>query len=213
MGNFLIWALIAVVAVLLVIVIVLIGSQPTGGNEAKQIKQGWQEFARRASLRFTPPGQSPDTASVRGYYRGYPVTLRLRQRTALGRDSQTIVIYTRMEMSLKNDRRVYARLYKRGAFKHTDRAFGVPNVTFGIAELDQRFEVKSSPAEFVPTLISSRKQIYQNLLRVHTEHNVGVEVEGDAMVFEEQGVETSPEYLMTIMDLLTEIADAVEHGV
>ncbi|MBN1430492.1 MAG: hypothetical protein JXB07_19130 [Anaerolineae bacterium] len=212
MENFVIWAILAVVVVLLVIVVILILLQPAGGNEARQLKQGWSELARRTSMRFTPPGQTIDTASVRGYYRGYPMTLRLRLRTALGRDTQTIITYTRVEVSVKNQRRIYARLYKKGAFKHTDRAFGVPNVTFGIAELDKRFEVKSSPAEFVPRLIAARKQILQHLLMVRTEHNVGVEMEGDAMIFEQQGIETSPDYLSTILDLLAEFADAVEHG-
>ncbi|MBN1313338.1 MAG: hypothetical protein JXB30_18170 [Anaerolineae bacterium] len=212
MGDFLIWAIVGVVAVLLLIAIILILSQPASGNEARQIKKGWQELARRASLRFIPPDKSLDAASVKGYYRGYYMTLRLRLRTALRRDTQTTITYTRIEMSLKNERRVYARLYKKGAFKHTDRAFGVPNVVFGVAELDNRFEVKSSPAEFIPGLLSSRKELYQNLLKVRTEQNVGIEVEGDVLVFEQQGIVTSPDYLLTIMDLLAEFAQAVEHG-
>jgi hypothetical protein len=215
-GNILPWVAAVIVAILILIVIILLfqpqGSSQTQSKQPKQIKQGWQELARRTSLAYTPPSQSSDTASVRGSYHGYPVALRLRVRTALGRDTQTSVMYTRIEVGLKNQRRIYARLYKKGAFKHTDRAFGVPNVTFGITELDQRFDVKSSPAEFISRLSSSRKQLCQHLLLVHTEHNVGIEVEGDTLVFEQQGIETSPDYLLAILDLLVEFVEAVEQG-
>lgn len=212
MDNLLILAIIAVIVILILVVAALLLLRPQEDGQSKQVNKGWQELAQRTSLKYTPPDRSSEGANVRGYYKGYPITLRLRLRTALGRDTQTIVTYTRIEVGMKNEARIYARMYKKGAFKQTDRAFGVPNVTFGIPELDNRFDVKSSPAEFIPRVISSRKQIYQLLLTVHTEHNVGIEVEGDRLVFEEQGVETSPDYLQVILDMLIEFAQAVEQG-
>jgi hypothetical protein len=216
MDNLLIYAIIAVVVILILIVAALLILRPQEDGQAasksKQVNKGWQELARRTSLKYTPPDRSSEGANVRGYYQGYPVTLRLRLRTALGRDTQTIVTYTRIELGMKNQARIYARMYRKGAFKQTDRAFGVPNVIFGIPELDNRFDVKSSPAEFIPRAIANRKQIYQLLLAVHTEHNVGIEIEGDGLVFEEQGVEASPDYLQPILDLLVEFAQAVEQG-
>ncbi len=216
MDNLLIWAVVIVVLVLILIVVALLLLRPheddQAGSKSKQVSKGWQELARRTSLKYTPPDRSADGANVRGSYRGYPITLRLRLRTAMGRDTQTIVTYTRVEVGMRNQSRIYARMFKKGAFKQTDRAFGVPNVTFGIAELDNRFDVKSSPAEFIPRVISNHKQIYQLLLAVHTEHNVGIEVEGDTLIFEEQGIQASPDYLQTILDLLIEFAQAVEQG-
>jgi len=212
MNNLVILVIISVAVIFILIVSAVFLLSPQEDSQSKQVTKGWQELARRTSLRYTPPDQSSEGANVRGYYKGYPITLRLRLRTALGRDTQTIVTYTRIEVGMKNQARIYARMYKKGAFKQTDRAFGVPNVTFGIPELDNRFDVKSSPAEFIPRVISSRKQIYQLLLIVHTELNVGIEIEGDGLVFEEQGVATSPDYLQPILDLLVEFAQAVEQG-
>lgn len=212
MDNLSIWVIAVVAAIIVLITLVLILSRSQGGDEIRQMAKGWQELARRLSLKYASPDRSPDSVNVRGHYQGYPISLRLRRRTAIGRDSQTIVTYTRIEVGIKNQARIYARLYKKGAFKHTDKAFGVPNVTFGSAELDNRFDVKSSPAEFVPKAISSRRQLYQRLLAIHTEHNVGIELEGDVLVFEQQGIEASPDYLQTILDLLVEFAQAVEQG-
>jgi hypothetical protein len=213
MNSLLIGAIAAIAAIVVLIVIVLILSRSQGDTDTRHLAAGWQELARRLSLKYYPPPErSSEGASVRGHYQGYPITLRLRQRTAIGRDNQTIIPYTRIEVGIKNQARIYARLYKKGAFKHTDRAFGVPNVTFGSAELDNRFDVKSNPAEFVPRAISNRRQLYQQLLAVRTEHNVGIEIEGETLVFEQQGIETSPDYLQTIMDLLIEFAQAVEQG-
>lgn len=217
MDNLLILVIIAVVVIFVLLVVAVVfllrpQEDNQAGGKSRQVNKGWQELARRTSLKFTPPDRSSEGANVRGYYKGYPITMRLRLRTALGRDTQTIVTYTRIEVGMKNEARIYARMYKKGAFKQTDRAFGVPNVTFGIPELDNRFDVKSSPAEFIPRVIANRKQIYQLLLTVHTDHNVGIEVEGDRLVFEEQGVETSPDYLHPILDLLVEFAQAVEQG-
>jgi hypothetical protein len=213
MDSLLIGAIVAIAVILVLIIVILLLLRPQAGEGIRHLAAGWQELAQRLSLKYYPsPERSSEGASVRGHYQGYPITLRLRQRTAIGRDTQTIIPYTRIEVGIKNQARIYARLYKKGAFKHTDRAFGVPNVTFGSAELDNRFDVKSNPAEFVPRVVSNRRQLHQQLLAVRTEHNVGIEIEADTLVFEQQGVETSPDYLQTILDLLIEFAQAVEQG-
>ncbi|HXF85960.1 MAG TPA: hypothetical protein VNK49_11290 [Anaerolineales bacterium] len=164
----------------------------------------WQELAARNGLRFEPGGMF-SYPSLSGLYRGHNLWLRNIRRTHGKKHART---YTRLVLSLNNRANIRFGLYDEDIFSGVIKALGVQDVRTGDETVDERFMIKSQPETFAPSLFASAS-LRERLLRVKP---MNLTLEGNELVFEQNGMLTDTEQLQFLFDLLVDVADRVERG-
>lgn len=165
---------------------------------------GWRALAEGAGLSYEGGRFFFSAPRVTGRYRGRQVTLdTFTRRTG---DSRTT--YTRILMFVNNQANIYLAMYQESVFSKMGKFFGLQDVQIGDDEIDRRFVIKSKPETFAASLLS-----YINLRqRLLEARRLNVEVDGREITFEQVGVIRDVERLRFLIDLLSDLADAVERA-
>ena len=171
-------------------------------------EKSWSELAGRTGLTFRTTGMLFGYFShLTGVYRNYPLTLYIHERGRLQVPS------TRIELTLKNPAQVYLRL--RGPYE--SEALDLESISnfFEAKEYqigDCAFFIKSKPENLAPTLFAPLNA-RQKLLRdqfLRLKYDVNIEVEGTKLYFDQVGVLNQTAYLHYLLDLVCDLAEAIE---
>jgi hypothetical protein len=170
-------------------------------RQARQ--QAWSELAARTGLTFEPGGIFSRTV-VTGNYRGRPLTLDTFTRHS-GKNSTT---YTRIQLGVNNPSALSLAIYDENVLSKVGKALGVQDIQTGDDELDRRFIIKGQPEPVIASLFTSIS-LRQKLLEAHSVH---VEVKGQQVYWQQRGAESNADYLQSLFDLLSDLAEAVDRA-
>jgi hypothetical protein len=184
-GSLLIMALFIVLAVL---------------GQRKRV-HAWEEFAVQLGLSFEPGGFLRQPA-ISGSYRSHAVRLDTFTRGS-GQHSTT---YTRIVLSLANPSGMQMELGGENVFSKIGKALGGQDIETGDAELDGRYVIKGQPESAVLRVLM-QINLRQRLIEARWLH---VKLNGDTLRYERRGIESNPETLKLLFDLLADLADGVE---
>jgi hypothetical protein len=173
-------------------------------------EKSWNELARRTGLTFRTTGMWFGYYShLTGVYRGYPLTLYIHERGRLQAPS------TRIELTLKNPAQVYLRL--RGPYEPEGTDLNSISNFFEAKVYqigDCTFFVKSKPENLAPALFAPlngrQKLLRDQFLRL--KYDINIEVEGAKLYFDQIGVLSQPDYLHYLLDLVCDLAEAIERA-
>jgi hypothetical protein len=171
-------------------------------------EKSWSELAGRTGLTFRTTGVLFGYFShLTGVYRNYPLTLYIHERGRLQAPS------TRIELTLKNPAQVYLRL--RGPYEPEALEAESISSFFEAKEYqigDCAFFVKSKPETLARTLFAPlnarQKPLRDQFLRLR--YDINIEVEGAKLYFDQIGVLNQTAYLHYLLDLVCDLAEAIE---
>lgn len=176
--------------------------------EVSAKSQAWQQLAGQTGLDCkTGNFLLGYSVQVSGAYRGWPLLLYTHKR------GKGQVASTRIELTVKNEAKAVLRL--RGPFnkdqatadKVTGDLFGAAHA--GLFGMDRRFFIRSEPIHLA-TGIFRAGPLKERLLELRPLANI--ELEKQTLSFEQLGTVTDVAYLQDVMDLLSDLADAIERG-
>jgi hypothetical protein len=163
----------------------------------------WQELAEQFGLAFEPGGWLSNP-SISGVYRGRSLNQYVITRgTSKNRTSYTIVA-----LGLRQPTGMTFSIYEENVFNRIGKALGKSDIQTGDQEMDDRFIIQGQPEIDMQHLLA-QFNVRQRLL--DTPH-LNLKLDGNRLIFERQGVQTNVEYLQKVFDLLSELADGVEHA-
>lgn len=178
-------------------------------NETFQKEQAWRKLADRTGLTCRVEGLFLLGYDVRvtGNYRGHPLAMFTFKQ------GKSQVPSTQIELTVNNETAATLRL--RGPFKPSEaRSDRVVSDLFEAAEARQfgdnrRFFIRSRPVHVVTTMFRPGP-LRTKLLQL--ESLVNIELEGQTLHLNQLGVLGDAEYLHCLFDLLSDLAEAIEHG-
>jgi hypothetical protein len=139
-----------------------------------------------------------------GVYRGRSLNQYVITRgTSKNRTSYTIVA-----LGLRQPTGMTFSIYEENVFNRIGKALGKSDIQTGDQEMDDRFIIQGQPEIDMQHLLA-QFNVRQRLL--DTPH-LNLKLDGNRLIFERQGVQTNVEYLQKVFDLLSELADGVEHA-
>jgi len=202
----LVWMRIVGVAILFFVVLLALLDNVV---ETSRKERAWRQLADRAGLSCRVQG-SPFfgyTVSVLGQFRNRPVAL------STFKQGKSQVPSTRIEMEVQNGGSASLRL--RGPFTPHEAA-----VDLGVNELfqstdarqfghQQRFFIRSRPLHIVTNLYNS-ETLRNQLSQIET--LINIELEGNKLQFDSLGVLGDLDFLYSMFDLLSNLADIIERG-
>jgi len=168
--------------------------------------KAWRHVAARTGLTFEP-GVLLGSPRVTGNYRGRALRLDAFARRYGASD---VTRYTRIVLAVNNRAGVVLTLRREGVLSPIAKALGAEDIRLGDEEVDRRFLIQSRPATFAAELFTSR-ELRQRLLQIRALHLVAVN--GTELRFEqvEVGIEKDVDYLLSLFDLLSDLAEQLEH--
>jgi len=171
-------------------------------RQARQ--QAWSELAARTGLTFESRSIFAPMR-VAGNYRGRSLTLDTFTRHS-GKNSTT---YTRIQLGTNNPCALSLAIYDENVLSKLGKALGMQDIQTGDDELDRRFTIKGQPEQVIANLFTSIG-LRQKLLEARSVH---VEVRGQQVYWQQRGAESNADYLQFLFDLLSDLAEAVDHAV
>ncbi len=163
--------------------------------------RAWKDLAARLGLEVGPV-KFFFMPTVSGSYRAHELRLDTFTRGS-GKNSTT---YTRVMLALANPGGMQLELSGENVFSKIGKALGGQDIETGDAELDGRYVIKGQPESAVLRILM-QINLRQRRLEVKGLH---VKVNGDTLYYERRGIESNPETLRALIDLLVDIADGVE---
>lgn len=212
--NLLKWVIIGVLVLIVPIAIMLYLSSRTPAD-VRGLNAGWREVARRSRIEFTPPKEGAlDSARLHGKYRQREVSGAVRIRMAYtgqgARSSQSMIFYTRLEALVENPQRSYLRINTKGSYRKTDQYLGQPVRPLGDPPIDAAFDIKCIPHNLSADIFGHSRTLRAGLLPLAKSRYVEIELKGNAIALEEQGLETRPERLLELFKMICELAETFE---
>lgn len=164
--------------------------------------RAWEDFATRTGLAFEP-GRFLGAPRVSGAYRGHPLLVDT-YTVHHGKSSTT---YARIALGLNRPTGLSLTLYNEGVFASLGKILGGQDIQTGDAELDRRFIIKGQPEQAIRTLFLTGgwTQKLQAARAVH------LEVDSQSVRFRTTGVIRDVDYLQSLLDMVSTLADAIEH--
>jgi hypothetical protein len=172
-------------------------------------EKSWNELATRTGLVYRKTGMFWGYFShLTGTYRNYPLTLYINEQGRLQGSS------TRIELTLKNPAQVYLQLH--GPYEpdevNLDNSLGnfFEAKTYRIG--DCFFFIKSKPENLASGLFAPlnprQKPLRDQFLRL--KYDINIEIENSKLYFDQVGVLNNSQYLHYLLDLVCDLAEAVE---
>ena len=165
-------------------------------------RRAWSELAMRTGLTLESAGFLGLSQRVTGAYRGRALTLDTFTRRS-GEHSTT---YTRIVVPVNNASSLRLTLYEQGLLSEIGKLLGAQDIQTGDPELDRRFIIKGQPEDVIVRLLTSGG-LYDKLLQARS---LNLRVEGGQVRFEKRNIESDVDYLQSLFDLLSDLAEAVE---
>jgi hypothetical protein len=165
-------------------------------------RRAWGELAMRTGLTCEPAGFLGLSQRVTGAYRGRALTLDTFTRRS-GEHSTT---YTRIVVPVNNASSLRLELYEQGLLSEIGKLLGAQDIQTGDQELDRRFIIKGQPEDAIVRLLTSGG-LYDKLLQARS---LNLRVDGGQVRWEKRNVESDVDYLQSLFDLLSDLAEAVE---
>jgi hypothetical protein len=186
-------------AILLLVIVVVVAYF---SNKAHA--QAWSELAARTGL-ACETGQYPwSSPRVTGNYRGHELTLS----TFVRRHGKNSTTYTRIVMDVPNPTGLQLQISNEGILGKMGKALGAQDIQTSDQELDQKFIIKGQPEGVIASLLTS-SSLRSRLMEIRS---LNVRVDGTTLYFEKRGKELNLEYLQTLLDLFSELAQAIERA-
>jgi len=155
----------------------------------------WRELAARTGLTAQRYG-------VDGNYRDHPVSL-----SYYGNRGRS---YLHLVITVKNPRGIFfelSRQYEGALDSKLQAGLHGPDVRIGDDELDGRFIIESRPESFAQHLFNSL-DLRQKILQAR--QGFRIELEEGRLSFVLQAIVTDPDELVAILNLMSDIAQAVD---
>lgn len=165
-------------------------------------RRAWSELAARTGLTLEPAGFLGLSQRVTGAYRGRALTLDTFTRGS-GKNSTA---YTRIVAPVNNAASLRLALYEQGLLSEIGKLLGAQDIQTGDPELDRRFIVKGQPEDVVVRLLTLGG-LDVKLLQARS---LNLRLDGDQLRWEKRHVESDVDYLQSLFDLLSDLAEAVE---
>jgi hypothetical protein len=165
-------------------------------------KRAWEEIASQFGLALNPGRFLLSYPVVTGMLRGHKMVLDTFMRGARKHRST----YTRIVITVDNPADLRLALSGETIFSKVGKSLGIQDIQMGDEEIDHRFMIKGQPEEGVRRLLTSAA-VRQRLLAAPW---VNLELEGKSIRYERQGVEKNSERLHSLIELLSELAAAVD---
>ena len=163
--------------------------------------QAWEEFAAQSGLSYER-GKFMRRPAISGTYRSH----ELRMDTFTRSSGESSTTYTQVVLSVSNPGGMQLELAPENVFNKVGRALGMQDIETGDAELDGRYIIKGQPESAVLRVLM-QINLRQKLLEAKHFH---VKLRDNTLRYERQGVESNPEALKSLFDLLSDLADSLE---
>lgn len=191
-------------SIILILILGLIGLGIVASLLSVQSRRkAWAELAERLGLQLQPGGFFGENNVVSGVYRSHYLRLDTFSRGSGKSRSH----YTRIVLAIQNPAGVALELYQEGIFSRMGKALGMQEIQTGDEELDRRFMIKGEPQTTVVGLLTSIG-LRQKLMEARAPH---IQVRGQEVYYEKRGIETNIDTLNFLFDLLSDLAQAVDH--
>ena len=175
--------------------------------KSRRLARAWIELSESTGLEFKPGGwfMVGTSPRVAGDYGGR----RLELYCYMSQQDSDTSDYTHLALDVQNPTDASFRLEHAPIVRAIDRLFRRgAETSFADEEFHEVFTVHSDPSDFAPTLLAESELEYHLL---HLRENTEIELRGNRLSLERIGLEKDVEYLRFCLDLLSELADAVEH--
>jgi hypothetical protein len=170
-------------------------------------RSAWQQVAARAGLQVEAKGLFREPV-LQGPYRGRPLTLDTYVTTS-GGDSDSTITYTRVSVTVAN---------AGGAILHVRRTnilasavgklLSGQNATIGDETFDKKFLIQCHPPDFAAQVLGE-PALRQKVMTLR--HFDGLEVTGVNVRYLARKIQRDANFLMEVLDLVSDIADRVDH--
>ena len=212
--NVLKWLVIGLVIVIAAggVVVYLAGRAP---EDIRGLSAGWRDLARRSRIVYTPPKNGAlDTARLSGRHRQREVSGAIRIRMAYtgqgAHSTQTMLHYTRLEVSVENPQHAYLRINTKGGYRKTDQFLGQPLRPLGDPQIDRAFDIKCIPHDLSEALFARAGSLREGVLSLARNRYVELELKGSSVALEQSGIESDAQRLLDLFGLLCDLADAFD---
>ena len=165
-------------------------------------QSAWSDLAAQAGLAFSPGSFWGKSQLVSGVYRNR--ALALDTFSTQSGDSRTL--YTRLALAVDNPTGLNLALSGEGLGSKLEKLVGMKDIQVGDEEFDRRFFIRGAPEMAVQRLLAN-SSLRQKLIETRS---VNIEVKDRAVRYTRQGFESNPDTLLSLFDLLSEIAVNVE---
>ncbi|MDY6865197.1 MAG: DUF3137 domain-containing protein [Halobacteriota archaeon] len=169
----------------------------------KKLREEWKLFAGNHSLDFDP-GSTFKTPKVEGSYRGHNVILD----TYTVSTGQVTVVYTRLKVDLKNNKRVSLRVYHEGFFSKIGKRLGMQDIETKNSEFDGMYVVKGNDEIEVLSILDSSVQ--SKILSLREPGKFNMTLKDGSLIYEESGISTDIELLRSHLEILIYVAEKID---
>jgi hypothetical protein len=176
-------------------------------ERTKVVNRNWESFAGEKSLTFVRGGYP----GISGTYRGRQVKLAVVNpnydfdgpvRVTAGRTASTNILITRTSASVKEDG-LELKVYKRG---FSDAVESGQDLGVGNEAFDAQFRIQCSSPDRVKSILPPEVQ------SVLLERQIGLlDLHSGMLNLNVVGIESRPEILKVILELVCRIGDQIEH--
>jgi len=189
--------LVAVGAMILVIGI----AAAIGITQRRRMTEGFGSVAARTGLQVEE-GNFLRAPRMTGNYRGRATQIYTYQ-VRTGKNSTT---YTAVTMEIANPNHYTLTLRREHALDALGKKLGMKDISVGDNEFDRQFVVKSEPEILAPEMIRRYGNLRDAITRIPRIH---VDLKDSTLRHHERGSQSNPDALISILDVLYGIADAI----
>ncbi len=165
-------------------------------------RRAWSAAASQANLTFEPGNLWGRGMKVQGVYRGHELVLDTF--SVYYGDSRKI--YTRVILPTSNPAGLQLEIFEEGLLGKLGKALGMKDVQVGNDAIDQRFIIRGQPEDRVASLFTSIN-LQQRLLEARRLH---FKLAGSQLSCQRPGAVRDESILMSIFDLIVDLADQIE---
>ena len=116
------------------------------------------------------------------------------------------IIYTRITLDVNNATELWLAISNEGVGSKLKKMLGTKEILVGDEAIDAQFFIQGSPELAVQRLLSGTS-LRQKLLETKSLH---IELGNRRILYEKRGFEANPDKLLSLFDLLGDVADAVD---
>lgn len=167
-------------------------------------RQAWGALAQRTGLTLEPGRFIFSAPQVSGQYRGRTVELF----TVTHRHGKSSITYTRWYVSTNAPPDMQLSISNEGLLSKVGKAVGMQDIQTGDGDLDRRFIIKGKPEAVVAQLMAGAS-VRDKLLQTRS---LDINLADSCLRFSTVGALLDVEYLHLLLDLLCDLADAIERA-
>jgi hypothetical protein len=172
-----------------------------GITQRRRMREAFGSLALRTGMQVEE-GNFLRAPRLTGNYRSRATQIYTYQVRS-GKNSTT---YTAVTMEIANPNHYTLMLRREHALDGLGKKLGMKDLEVGDSEFDSKFVVKSEPQILAPEMIRQYGNLRDALMRIPT---IFVDLKDSTLRHHERGIQSNPDTLTSILELLASIADAI----